>query len=56
MALTTAYSGLYSKATTGLEIEPPLIDAALGKYSGTPLVVLGGSSSVGQFGECTLNE
>ncbi|KAH9481154.1 Dehydrogenase azaJ [Psilocybe cubensis] len=49
MALTTAYSGLYSKPPNGFGLEAPLTDAAVGKYSGNPIVIFGGSSSVGQF-------
>ncbi|KAH9481166.1 Dehydrogenase azaJ [Psilocybe cubensis] len=49
MALTTAYSGLYSKTGNGFGIEAPLTDSAVGKYAGIPIVILGGSSSVGQF-------
>jgi len=48
-ALTTAYSGLYSKFPHGLGIDAPTTESTQGKYAGTPIVVLGGSSSVGQF-------
>ena len=49
MALTTAYSGLYSRSPNGLSITPP-ISGGEGQSSGIPLVVLGGAGSVGQMG------
>jgi len=49
MALTTAYSGLYSKTPNGLGIDVPDTSKATGKYAGTPILILGGSGSVGQL-------
>ncbi|KAF9555154.1 GroES-like protein [Agrocybe pediades] len=48
VALTTAYVGLYNSNPYGMELSPPTSGEALNKYSGTPFVVLGASSSVGQ--------
>ncbi|KAF6751370.1 chaperonin 10-like protein [Ephemerocybe angulata] len=47
--LTTAYVGLYNARPHGLGFEPPVTEAGKGKYAGVPLVIIGGSSSVGQF-------
>jgi NADPH:quinone reductase-like Zn-dependent oxidoreductase len=49
MALSTGYSGLYSKFPHGLGIDAPTTESAQGKCAGTPIVILGGSSSVGQI-------
>ncbi|KAF5324284.1 hypothetical protein D9619_011084 [Psilocybe cf. subviscida] len=48
VALSAAYTGLYQKAPDGAGITPPTSPATEGIYKGTPLVVLGGASSVGQ--------
>ncbi|KAF6763271.1 chaperonin 10-like protein [Ephemerocybe angulata] len=48
-AWTAAYIGLYNAYPHGLGFEPPVTEAGKGKYAGVPLVVIGGSSSVGQF-------
>ena len=37
-----------------LELTPPWVEGGLDKYAGQPFVVLGGSSSVGQFGTSKL--
>ncbi|EDR03259.1 uncharacterized protein LACBIDRAFT_253472 [Laccaria bicolor S238N-H82] len=50
LALTTAYAGLYSNKPNGGGLEAPVEPTAVGKYAGSPIVVLGGSSSVGQYG------
>ncbi|TFK63903.1 GroES-like protein, partial [Pluteus cervinus] len=44
VALSAAYMGLYK----GLELNPPTA-AGIGAYADTPIVITGGSSSVGQF-------
>jgi len=49
VAFTAAYVGLYNHKPYGLELVWPLESADRGKYSGTPIVVLGGASSVGQY-------
>ncbi|KAH9481153.1 Zinc-type alcohol dehydrogenase-like protein C2E1P3.01 [Psilocybe cubensis] len=49
MALTTAFAGLYKDPDSGLGITPPITEEARGKYANTPIVILGGSSSVGQY-------
>ena len=53
--IITALLGLYSGETQatdgairGAGLTPPWEENGLGKYAGTPLVVIGGSSSVGQ--------
>jgi NADPH:quinone reductase-like Zn-dependent oxidoreductase len=40
---------LYNQNPHGLGIAPPVSKETQGKYAGTPLVVLGGASSVGQL-------
>lgn len=54
MALTTAFAGLYKESDMGLGIDPPFTNEAQGKYANTPIIILGGSSSVGQYGLCSL--
>ncbi|KAG5644174.1 hypothetical protein DXG03_009015 [Asterophora parasitica] len=51
VAFTAAYVGLYNAAPYGLGFAWPLDAAGRGKYAGIPLVILGGASSVGQYGE-----
>lgn len=51
VALTAAYVGLYNDKPFGAGLASPLVgEANRGKYSGKPLVVLGGGSSVGEYG------
>ncbi|TFK63901.1 NAD(P)-binding protein, partial [Pluteus cervinus] len=45
LAAATAYIGLYK----GLGLAP-LTTTGIGAYSNTPIVIIGGSSSVGQYG------
>ncbi|KAF9001548.1 chaperonin 10-like protein [Cyathus striatus] len=47
--LFTAWGGLYHKDPHGLGLSGPEIPLAAGKYANTPIVILGGESSVGQF-------
>ncbi|KZT34760.1 medium-chain dehydrogenase/reductase like protein [Sistotremastrum suecicum HHB10207 ss-3] len=50
LGLATAAVGFYNPPEgAGLNLAYPWTEAGRGKYSGQPLVVLGGSSSVGQF-------
>ncbi|PPQ92598.1 hypothetical protein CVT25_007290 [Psilocybe cyanescens] len=49
VVLTCAYVGLYNKHPYGLGIAPPISEATQGKYADTPIVVLGGPTSVGQI-------
>ncbi|KAJ3552134.1 hypothetical protein NM688_g4314 [Phlebia brevispora] len=51
LVFDTAAFGLYVKADTrsGAGLTPPWEEGGLGKYSGQPIVILGGSSSIGQF-------
>ena len=52
VVLSAAYAGLYgsSKSCGATFDAPQAVSAAVGKYVNTPLVVLGGSSSVGRYG------
>ncbi|KAF8910481.1 chaperonin 10-like protein [Gymnopilus junonius] len=49
VALSTGYSGLYAKLPHGLEIDLPDSRASLGKYTGTPILILGGASSLAKY-------
>ncbi|KAJ2932483.1 hypothetical protein H1R20_g4578, partial [Candolleomyces eurysporus] len=49
LALTTAYVGLYNTNPHGAGFDTPVNPGARGKYVDTPIVIIGGSSSVGQF-------
>jgi len=50
VAIIAAYVGLYNRRPYGLGLDAPIIPSTVGKYSGNPIVVFGGSSSVGQSG------
>ena len=45
-----AYAGLYGSKGLGAAFDAPVSASAIGKYVSTPLVVLGGSGSVGKYG------
>lgn len=50
VALAAAYVGMFHPTRLhGLQLSPPLEHSQRGQMAGTPFVVLGGSSSVGQF-------
>ncbi|KAG6898956.1 hypothetical protein C0993_002326, partial [Termitomyces sp. T159_Od127] len=49
VALTAAYVGFYNMKPFGLGLARPTESKNQGMYAGKPIVVLGGSSSVGQF-------
>ncbi|KAJ2929649.1 hypothetical protein H1R20_g7439, partial [Candolleomyces eurysporus] len=49
LALTTAWVGFYNANPNGLGFDAPTTAAARGKYSDTPIIVVGGASSVGQL-------
>ncbi|KAF6755329.1 chaperonin 10-like protein [Ephemerocybe angulata] len=50
VGFTAAYVGLYNTTPgKGLGYDVPITPETKGKYAGVPLVVLGGSSSVGQY-------
>ncbi|KDR68598.1 hypothetical protein GALMADRAFT_256880 [Galerina marginata CBS 339.88] len=49
VVLTVTYVGLYNRNPFGVGLSPPISEETQGKYAGTPIVVLGGSSSVGQL-------
>lgn len=48
--LTAAYVGLYNQVPHGLGFDSPVSKDARGKYAGIPIVITGGTSSVGQKG------
>ncbi|KAF4616910.1 hypothetical protein D9613_008398 [Agrocybe pediades] len=48
VAIATSYSGLYADLPQGLGLTPPATEEGYGKYANTPILVLGGASSVGQ--------
>ena len=50
-ALTAPYIGLYNQSPHGIGLVPPVTPEGMGKYAGNPIVILGGSSSVGQNGK-----
>lgn len=50
VAVSTAWIGLYHALPSGFGLDAPISAAAKGKYKDTPLVVLGGATSVGQVG------
>ena len=53
LTLATAALGLYNKKQEpngGLGLYPPWEEGGRGKYAGQPIVIIGGSSSVGQHG------
>lgn len=56
MTLTTAAVGLYHSKDDGYGagLQPPWEEGGRGKYAGQPIVIFGGASSVGQFGEFNL--
>lgn len=49
VSLSVAYAGLYGNKGLGAAFDAPASVSAIGKYVDTPLVVLGGSSSVGRY-------
>jgi len=49
VAITAGVVGLYNNEPHGIQLSQPFKSSERGKQSGTPLVILGGSSSVGQF-------
>lgn len=51
MCYGTAATGLYSKQPAGAGLRPPWTEGGKGKYRDEPIVILGGSSSVGQYSE-----
>ncbi|KAF5326959.1 hypothetical protein D9619_004334 [Psilocybe cf. subviscida] len=48
VTLSAAYVGLYQSAPDGLGLTPPTSSETQGVYGGTPLVIIGGTGSVGQ--------
>ncbi|KDR68605.1 hypothetical protein GALMADRAFT_1037218 [Galerina marginata CBS 339.88] len=49
VALSAAYVGMYNVNPHGLGIAPPVSEATQGQYSGNPILVFGGASTVGQL-------
>jgi len=48
MCLTAPYVGLYNQKPAGLGLVSPVYPEGVGKYSGNPIFILGGTSSIGQ--------
>ena len=53
LGLATAVHGFYGDRASAEvpHFTPAWEEGGLGKYSGTPVVIFGGSTSVGQYGE-----
>ena len=54
LTMATAALGLYKEQVeplSGAGLSPPWDEGGRGKYAGQPIVILGGSSSVGQHGK-----
>ncbi|KAG1743498.1 chaperonin 10-like protein [Suillus lakei] len=49
LAFDTASTGLYNKNKYGIGLTPPWTKNGIGMYSATPIVILGGASSVGSY-------
>ncbi|KAF9555139.1 GroES-like protein [Agrocybe pediades] len=49
VVLSAAYNAFYNVVPHGLGLTPPLTEEKEGVYSRTPIVILGGASSVGQI-------
>ncbi|KAF8972281.1 chaperonin 10-like protein [Flammula alnicola] len=49
VALSAAYVGLYDENPHGFGFAAPVSETTRGKYAGVPLVIFGGTSTVGQF-------
>ncbi|KAG0708121.1 chaperonin 10-like protein [Suillus ampliporus] len=49
LAFDTASTGLYNDNKYGIGLMPPWVNGGLDKYSRTPIVVIGGASSVGSY-------
>ena len=52
--IITAYVGLYNHYPFGLGLDAPVMPLTVGKYAGNPIIILGGSSAVGQSGASTV--
>lgn len=50
LGFDTAAVGLYSDQL-GAGLTPPWEEGGQGKYAGKPILIMGGSSSVGMYGE-----
>ena len=50
LCFDTAAVGLYSDQL-GAGLTPPWVEGGQGKYAGKPILILGGSSSVGSYGK-----
>ena len=51
LGLATAALGLFTSRPEGVRSYVPPWSGGIGKYSGESIVILGGSSSVGQYGK-----
>lgn len=50
IGLMTAATGLYQNGTLGAGLRAPWDDGGRGSYAGTPILIIGGASSVGCYG------
>lgn len=50
LGFDTAAVGLYSPQL-GAGLTPPWVQGGQGKYAGRPILIMGGSSSVGSYGQ-----
>lgn len=51
IGLMTAATGLYQNGTLGAGLRAPWDDGGRGSYAGTQILIIGGASSVGCYGE-----
>ena len=53
LGLATAATGLFNESakSSSVGLYPPWEDGGRGKYAGQPILILGGASSVGQYGK-----
>lgn len=51
LAFDTASTGLYNSNKYGFGLTPPWVSHGIGKYSATPIIILGGASAVGSYGK-----
>ncbi|KAG1759322.1 chaperonin 10-like protein [Suillus occidentalis] len=49
LAFDTASTGLYNDNKYGFGLTPPWVLHGIGKYSATPIIILGGASAVGSY-------
>lgn len=55
VALIPFVVALYAQRPEGLAYLAPWLEGGNGKYAGQPILIMGGTSTVGQYGACKLN-